>query len=104
MPLPDFQSAMLPILKLSADGRDHTLAEAVETIAREFKTSDAERNQLLPSGRQRIIYSRVQWAKTYLQKAGLLEAKGRGQFRISNRGLDVLKRNPARVDLQVLRE
>src|SRR5216683_3604080 len=104
MALPDLESAMQLILNLSGDGLEHALLEAVETVARNFQTTVAERAQLLPSGRDRVIYSRVVWAKTHLQKAGLLEAKGRGRFRISNRGLEVLKRSPPRVDMQLLKE
>jgi len=103
MAIPDFQSAMLPTLRLTRDDKDHTLAESVEAIAQEFKTTEEERNQLLPSGRQRRIYSRVGWAKTYLLKAGLLEAKGRGRFMITGRGQDVLKGNPVRIDMEFLK-
>ena len=58
------------ILNLSGDGLEHALLEAIETVARNFQTTVAERAQLLPSGRDRVIYSRVAWAKTHLQKAG----------------------------------
>ena len=47
MPIPDYQSAMLPILLLTADGADHTLAEGVETIAKEFKVTDEEAAAIL---------------------------------------------------------
>jgi restriction system protein len=104
MPIPDFQSAMLPILKLTADGQDHALADGVEAVAREFKTTDEERNQMLPSGRQRLIYNRVGWAKTYLQKAGLVEQRGRGRFRITDRGQEVLKKSPNRIDMAFLNQ
>lgn len=104
MPIPDYQAAMLPILKMTADGADHTLAEGVETIAKEFKVTDDEKAQLLPSGNQRLIYSRVGWAKTYLLKAGLLEFRGRGRFRITDRGQSVLKNKPARIDADFLKQ
>lgn len=104
MPIPDFQSAMLPILRMAADGKDHTLGDAVDLVAHEFKATDQERNELLPSGRQRRIHNRVGWAKTYLQKAGLLEANGRGRFRITTRGREVLGREPNRIDMQFLKQ
>jgi restriction system protein len=104
MPIPDYQSAMLPILQMTADGADHTLAEGVETIAKAFKVTDEEKAQLLPSGSQRIIYSRVGWAKTYLLKAGLLEFRGRGKFRITERGQAVLKGKPVRIDGDFLKQ
>jgi restriction system protein len=46
--------------------------------------------------------SRVSWARTYLQKAGLLEATKRGHFRITDRGLNVLKNKPNRIDGELL--
>src|SRR6266852_2845262 len=100
---PGFSKRDAAILRLPLDGKGHTLAQGVEAIAWEFKTTEEERNQLLPSGRQRRIYSRVGWAKTYLLKAGLLEARGRGRFRITGRGQDVLKDNPARIDMEFLK-
>ncbi|WP_434347868.1 restriction endonuclease [Myxococcus virescens] len=102
MPIPDFQSAMLPVLRLAQDGKDHTLREAVEAIAVEFKVTDAESNEMLPSGRQRKLHNRVGWAKTYLQKAGLLEANGRGRFRITPRGREALQNKLSRIDLKFL--
>ena len=102
MAIPDFQTAMLPILKLAGDGAEHTLAEALESLARDFKTTEEERNQLLPSGRQRTLNNRVGWAKTYLQKAGLLESIGRGRFRITARGNEVLQGHPNRIDMKFL--
>ncbi|MBZ4400963.1 restriction endonuclease [Myxococcus sp. AS-1-15] len=104
MPIPDFQSAMLPLLRLAQDGRDHTLRETVESIAAEFKATEEERNELLPSGRQRRLHNRVGWAKTYLQKAGLLEPNGRGRFRITARGQEVLQRRPSRIDMKFLEQ
>ena len=104
MPIPDFQSAMLPVLRLAQDGKDHTLREAVEAIAVEFKATEEERNELLPSGRQRRLHNRVGWAKTYLQKAGLVEPNGRGRFRITPRGREVLQRRPSRIDMKFLEQ
>lgn len=104
MPIPDFQSAMLPVLRLAQDGKDHTLREAVEAIAVEFKATEEERNELLPSGRQRRLHNRVGWAKTYLQKAGLVAPNGRGRFRITSRGKEVLQRRPNRIDMKFLEQ
>ena len=46
--------------------------------------------------------SRVSWARTYLQKAGLLDAPSRGYLRLTPRGAAVLKQSPARVDNKLL--
>ena len=50
--IPDFQTIMLPVLRLAADGAEHTLAACRDTLADEFGLSAEERAQLLPSGRQ----------------------------------------------------
>jgi restriction system protein len=74
MPVPDFQSFMLPLLRLTADGEEHSLAEAVERLAQEFQLTEEDRAQLLRSGQTRL-YNRVGWTTTYLRKAGLLRAR-----------------------------
>ena len=81
MGVPDFQSVMLPLLKLAGDGKEHTLGEAIERLAQEFQLSDDDRRELLPSGKQPRFNNRVGWGTTYLKKAGLLKAVGVGRFR-----------------------
>jgi restriction system protein len=102
--IPDYQTVMLPMLQLAADGKDHTLAEAEEALCATFKLSEAERTELLPSGRQRRFHNRIGWGKTYLVKTGLLEANGRGRFRITSRGREVLATKPTRIDLKLLEQ
>jgi len=101
MAVPDFQSFMLPLLKLTADGEEHSLAEAVERLAQEFQLTEEDRAQLLRSGQTRL-YNRVAWTTTYLRKPGLLQAVGKGRFRITDRGREVLAGNPAAIDVAFL--
>ena len=68
------------------------------------RLTDAERTELLPSGQQAILNNRVAWAKTYLNKAGLLEAPRRGVFIITERGKRVLAQNPPKIDLKLLEQ
>ena len=74
MPIPDFQTIMLPLLKFADDRREHSLREAIEFLADEFNLTEDERRELLPSGQQATFDNRVSWARTYMQKAGLLES------------------------------
>jgi restriction system protein len=104
MPIPDYQTVMLPLLLFVADGKEHTTAQAAEMVAQEFNLTDAERAELLPSGGSLKLFSRVGWARTYMAKAGLLEAVGRGRFKITNRGSDLLKTRPAKIDVTVLNQ
>jgi restriction system protein len=102
MSIPDFQSIMLPLLKVAQDNEIHHIHEAVKELADYFGLSDEERTKLLPSGQQPVFYNRVGWARTYLKKAGLLEDPKRGYFRITERGLQVLRENPTKVDMKLL--
>jgi restriction system protein len=100
--IPDYQTCMLPLLKFTADEKVHSLLEAVEYIAKQFKLNEAEMNELLPSGTQTIINNRVGWARTYLKKAGLLEDPKRARFQITQRGLDLLKEKPEKINIKYL--
>jgi restriction system protein len=95
MAIPDYQARMLPLLKLAEDRNDHALKDAIPALAKQFQLTDAERNQLLPSGQQPLFHNRVSWAKTYLKKAGLLRSPRRGFFAITDREESVLAQNPS---------
>jgi len=101
MSIPDFQSMMLPVLK--ALGSEPQSIEAIrDTIAREYQLSDADRSELLPSGRQGRFNNRVAWALGYLKQALLLTKPRRGFYQASERGRDVLARQPGRIDIAYL--
>lgn len=102
MAIPDYQSLMLPVLEYTGDGRDHTLRDAVETMAKQFGVTEAERKELLPSGRKPRLHDRVGWAVTYLKKAVLLEAPKRGIFHITERGRRVLSEAPPAINVEYL--
>jgi restriction system protein len=104
MPIPDFQSIMLPLMKYSSDEKEHTIRETIEYLAQEFNLSDEERSELLPSGTQAIFDNRVGWAKTHLFKAGLISSPRRSVFKISERGMDVLKTKPKKINMALLRQ
>jgi restriction system protein len=104
MPIPDYQSCMLPLLEFAADGKEHATHEGVEALARHFNLTEEEQKRLLPSGTQSVLANRVGWGRTYLKKAGLLEYPKRGQFKITNRGLDVLAQKPAQITPALLKQ
>jgi restriction system protein len=94
MTVPDYQSLMLPLLKFCADKNEHSISEAFDKLVDLLKLSDQDRKELLPSGKQSKFENRVHWAKTFLLKAGLLEAVGRARFKLTKRGETVLSENP----------
>jgi len=93
---------MLPLLRHLGDGKEHSLSESVDAVSNDFKLTPEERLELLPSGTSTIIGNRVGWARTYMKKAGLLDSPKRGVIRITERGMEVLKSKPARVDVKFL--
>ncbi len=97
MPVPDFQSIMLPLLKLTGDGEEHSTHEFLDKLAEHFSLTEEELKELLPSGKQTRFYNRVVWARVYLSKSGLLEMSRRSYYRITERGKQVLKSNPTQV-------
>jgi restriction system protein len=104
MAIPDYQTVKLPLLKFAGDGQEHSLREAVDYLADAFKLTNEERKELLPSGQQEIFVNRIGWARTYMKKAGLIESTRRGYFKITERGLNVLKDNPPRIDVKFLEQ
>ncbi len=102
MAIPDFQTVMLPLLRLSGTANEHVLGEAIESLSDQFQLSGEEKRELLPSGKQARFDNRVGWAITYLKKAGLLTAVGRGRFAITGRGREVLANPPPKIDLAFL--
>jgi restriction system protein len=104
MAVPDYQSLMLPLLKLTHDGKEHSIIEVTETLAQVLHLSEQERREMLPSGRQRKFDNRVHWARTYLVKAGLLNNTGRAKFCITERGVNVLKSHPTAIDVKFLKQ
>ncbi|MEY4135471.1 MAG: hypothetical protein RL386_1821 [Bacteroidota bacterium] len=104
MPIPDFQTVMLPLLKFCKDGQEHTLRQAIESLSSYFKLSVEERQQMLPSGAQAVFDNRIGWAKTYLIKSGLLESPRRSYFKITERGKKVLDENPPLINMAYLKQ
>lgn len=102
MTVPDFQSMLLPLLRVFADGQAHTIGEMLENLAVHFGLSDQDLKERRPGGKQTTFYNRASWARTYLAKAGLLEITRRSVYRITDRGQAVLKSEPARLDAKYL--
>lgn len=104
MPIPDFQSIMLPLLVRLRDGREHANQETLDALGLHFSLTEDERTQLLPSGRQGVFVNRVAWSKNHLKAAGLIESPRRGLYKIASRGTEVLNTNPNRIDLRLLKQ
>lgn len=104
MAVPDFQSMMLPVLKALADGKPRPIRDVSDSVAESMGISAEDRNELLPSGIQSKWSNRIAWVGTHFNFAGLITRPARAVIQITDRGQQVLKSNPKRVDLKVLQQ
>lgn len=103
MTIPDYQSLMLPLLKAVSDGKQHKISNLYEALSDEFKLTETERNERLPSGRETYIKNRVSWARTYIKKANLVSSPGKGLVQITTAGKELLSSNPKEINNAYLR-
>src|ERR1700722_1964871 len=101
MAIPDYQTLMLPVLRLAAKG-EQRVADVADRVADEFGLTPAERETLLPSGRQRVLNNRIHWAKFYMSKAGLTSSPARGRFVATEDGRKLLATNPDQINVALL--
>ncbi len=87
--VPRYERLMRPLLNFASDGKPHTVAEAFDPIAADIGLSELGKVETLPDGRNRLRH-RLEWARTYLKKAGLLTYPRRGAFLITPRGRHML--------------
>jgi DGQHR domain-containing protein len=101
--IPDYQSLKLPFLRIIADGQEYKFRDLVEFLAAEFKVTDEERNEFLPSN-QAVFDYHVGCVRTHLKKAGLIDSPKQATFVITELGLQTLKKNPDHIDANYLSE
>lgn len=102
--IPNYQVIMLPLLKAVQDKREYKLNDLIEQLADNFKLTEDDRKELLPSGQTFLFGNRVGWARTYLKKAGLIDSPKRGFVCITERGLSVLKQKPKDINVTFLKQ
>ena len=102
--IPDFQSLMLPLLKLAGNGRENSLKEATQALASQFHLSKEEKRQTIPRSSQPVFYFRAAWAVEALFRAGLLERPKKAHFTITDEGKKVLAENPSLTDREFLKK
>lgn len=104
MAIPDFQTIMRPLLQVLANDQEHSNAQLYDAIGKQFGVTSQERDERLPSGRQRVLDNRVGWALTYLRAVKATDSSKRGSHRITPRGHALLRDYPQRVDMRTLEQ
>ena len=102
--IPDFQTLMLPLLKLISDGKEYKMRTVEEILAEQFSLTKEELVELLPSGTDYIFKNRIGWAKTYMKKAGLINSYKRGCITISEKGKEIIDSNPPIINVKFLKQ
>lgn len=102
MAVPKYHEFMKPLLQMLGDGQEQKIQSLYADLANDFRLTDADRAEYLPSGRQLLYHNRIGWAKTYLVKAGLLESPKRAVVRITDLGKATLLENPPEINPQYL--
>lgn len=101
MPIPDYQQLMRPLLQAFAGGAKN-VSQALPFLIEALNISNAEAEELLPSGKKTYLSDRAHWARTYMTKAGLIQTVKRNHHEITDLGRTFLQRYPNRIDNSVL--
>jgi restriction system protein len=104
MAVPNFQSFMLPLLSELADGQEHDLKGLYKVLGSKLNLTEEEKDEFLPSGKQRVHHNRIGWANFYLIKAGLVDKVKRAVFRISHQGEELLATQPLAINISMLKQ
>ena len=103
MGLPTYQQLMLPALQYACQRFDDIpVSRLEEDLARTLKISSEDLARVLPSGQQSVFANRLNWARSYLTKAGLMQSPRRGYCRGAERGRDLLAEGIQDIDISVL--
>ena len=103
MGLPTYQQLMLPVLHYLCQRLEETpISRLEDELARSLKLSVTDLAKILPSGQQSVFQNRLNWARAYLSKAGLIESTRRGYVRGNERAKALLAEVLKEIDLQFL--
>lgn len=98
MGIPKYNEMYLPLLKALEDRSVHTNREIADAIAAILGITPQERQQSTLTSGVSVFSNRVNWACTYLKKAGLVESKKRGHHRLTDEGYRILQNPPPLLD------
>jgi len=77
-----FQPVISALIELGGSGRP---GEVEDVIAEQLGLSEKDKNEQIPSGQSRFS-NKVNWARFYLAKAGLIDSSTRGVWSLTEKG------------------
>ena len=90
-----FQPVLNALIELGGSGRPE---EVEDVIAEHLGLSEEERSEQIPSGQSRFN-NKVNWARFYLVKAGLIDSSVRGVWSLTEKGRTTVLRQEKAFDL-----
>lgn len=91
MSIPKYFEMYKSFLKSLLDGQEHPYIDVKNQVIKDFKLSQSDVTELLPSGKQTIFSNRIGWCRTYLKKAGLIDSPSRAHFVITDEGKHIFE-------------
>lgn len=102
MAVPKFFEFFPVVLQALLNGSEKTVKQIRLESINFLSVTTEDCNELLPSGRQRTVDNRVNWAITYLKNAGLISAVRRGVYVITDEGTKAYQDAGTGIDLAYL--
>lgn len=96
MPVPTYERFIEPILRYLAERPEGALArDAHEAAAEKLGLSEADKEEMLPSGMQAVYKNRAGWAHDRLKRAGYSSSQRRGLWKLTPEGRAFAQTHPA---------
>ena len=102
MPVPDYQSLMLPALKALYGSAETPISDVRASVGVAEGLTPEDVRELLPNSSQSVFTNRISWAVIYMTRAGLVERVRRGIYRLTAEGERLLDQTPPRIDNKLL--
>ena len=100
--VPGFQYFMTPFLRVLSDGSTKHIRTIIDEVITLEKLTPEQCAVKLASQNETQVFNRIAWVRTYLYKSGLIHQVSRGNYKITDDGLKVLKL-PERIDIRYLK-
>ena len=104
MAITDYEKLMYPVLKLLGENKELSGSQIEDLVAKYVNLSNEDLQLRYPNNSKRIFKDRVDWARTYLKKAGLIDSPQRGTSRITTLGTKILKDKPKEINNKFLKQ
>ena len=98
MTIPHSSIISLEFLKLLEDKKVRTMKQVVSELSEILNLNKEDQTKMKKSGNGTIFDNRVNWTKYHLKQVGLVISPRKGQVKITNEGIEILKKNNLKID------